>query len=92
MALFVNDHGVLKCRFLGENLWLLPWGKDALRVVSRPMSEPELPAWALLEPQHTDSLIEITERCATIAVGKICLLYTSPSPRDSWRSRMPSSA
>ena len=21
-----------------------------------------------------------------------CLLYTSPSPRDSWRSRMPSSA
>ena len=23
---------------------------------------------------------------------KSCLLYTSPSPRDSWRSRMPSSA
>ena len=24
--------------------------------------------------------------------AKICLLYTSPSPRDSFRSRMPSSA
>ena len=24
--------------------------------------------------------------------GEVCLLYTSPSPRDSWRSRMPSSA
>ena len=24
--------------------------------------------------------------------GKICLLYTSPSPRDRTRSRMPSSA
>ena len=24
--------------------------------------------------------------------GRICLLYTSPSPRDSLRSRMPSSA
>ena len=24
--------------------------------------------------------------------GKGCLLYTSPSPRDSFRSRMPSSA
>ena len=24
--------------------------------------------------------------------AKACLLYTSPSPRDSWRSRMPSSA
>ena len=25
-------------------------------------------------------------------IGKRCLLYTSPSPRDSFRSRMPSSA
>ena len=28
----------------------------------------------------------------TIFALSICLLYTSPSPRDSWRSRMPSSA
>ena len=27
-----------------------------------------------------------------IAKGKACLLYTSPSPRDRTRSRMPSSA
>ena len=26
------------------------------------------------------------------ALGSICLLYTSPSPRDRTRSRMPSSA
>ena len=26
------------------------------------------------------------------AIDKICLLYTSPSPRDRTRSRMPSSA
>ena len=26
------------------------------------------------------------------ALGKTCLLYTSPSPRDRTRSRMPSSA
>ena len=26
------------------------------------------------------------------AVGDVCLLYTSPSPRDRTRSRMPSSA
>ena len=30
------------------------------------------------------------ELCSTIARG--CLLYTSPSPRDRTRSRMPSSA
>ena len=27
-----------------------------------------------------------------IAAGKVCLLYTSPSPRDGLLSRMPSSA
>ena len=27
-----------------------------------------------------------------VGVGKTCLLYTSPSPRDRTRSRMPSSA
>ena len=30
--------------------------------------------------------------CATITVCLSCLLYTSPSPRDSWATRMPSSA
>ena len=29
---------------------------------------------------------------ALIGLGKDCLLYTSPSPRDRTRSRMPSSA
>ena len=29
---------------------------------------------------------------AECLVGKACLLYTSPSPRDLWLSRMPSSA
>ena len=29
---------------------------------------------------------------AIFALGSICLLYTSPSPRDRQKSRMPSSA
>ena len=32
------------------------------------------------------------ERDSTIRKFRICLLYTSPSPRDRTRSRMPSSA
>ena len=35
------------------------------------------------------------ENCAVISLGNkedICLLYTSPSPRDAHESRMPSSA
>ena len=47
-----------------------------------------------------DWLAEISERLAEpsetpvapFAVNQICLLYTSPSPRDKRQSRMPSSA
>ena len=35
---------------------------------------------------------ELKEEAKTIANTTTCLLYTSPSPRDRTRSRMPSSA
>ena len=40
------------------------------------------------------ALIEITKKNLgiTLVIDKACLLYTSPSPRDRTRSRMPSSA
>ena len=41
------------------------------------------------------SLAGVYESCKRRGAGKvygICLLYTSPSPRDDWLSRMPSSA
>ena len=34
----------------------------------------------------------LIEAGQTVAEDKACLLYTSPSPRDRTRSRMPSSA
>ena len=33
-----------------------------------------------------------TEKNESLSITKICLLYTSPSPRDVEESRMPSSA
>ena len=36
-------------------------------------------------------VLELQE-CGIIKEGKVCLLYTSPSPRDPKSSRMPSSA
>ena len=39
--------------------------------------------------QGAETVREITEECARLG---ICLLYTSPSPRDGLLSRMPSSA
>ena len=39
-----------------------------------------------------DEIIEISSSGGLYDKGFICLLYTSPSPRDRTRSRMPSSA
>ena len=44
----------------------------------------------LAEPNQGDRILDAASRF--IAQGGRCLLYTSPSPRDRTRSRMPSSA
>ena len=44
-------------------------------------------------PNQHDSLDKTNKnRANNIGEGKVCLLYTSPSPRDLSTSRMPSSA
>ena len=44
-------------------------------------------------PKHaSDDLDRVLETCSERARWQICLLYTSPSPRDGLLSRMPSSA
>ena len=48
----------------------------------------ELPVWEDIDPSH-DGLRALGLTPSQI---KICLLYTSPSPRDVEESRMPSSA
>jgi len=42
--------------------------------------------------QDANQAIELAERAAELTRYDTCLLYTSPSPRDRTRSRMPSSA
>ena len=42
--------------------------------------------------QHPDPKDEIQKLIRSVKINKNCLLYTSPSPRDSALSRMPSSA
>jgi len=46
------------------------------------------------EPQYQEPLATIpsVQQTTPVAPLKPCLLYTSPSPRDRTRSRMPSSA
>ena len=43
-------------------------------------------------PDHTMSQLAAKLKVSLRTLYEICLLYTSPSPRDMRRSRMPSSA
>ena len=45
-----------------------------------------------LRIKSVESTMQITKAMELVASSKICLLYTSPSPRDRSLSRMPSSA
>ena len=39
-----------------------------------------------------DAKVKLVEENRRYIQEVVCLLYTSPSPRDPWKSRMPSSA
>ena len=44
------------------------------------------------EPSHVYKHLDWLEKKLSYPLYKVCLLYTSPSPRDGLLSRMPSSA
>ena len=51
--------------------------------------------WSVVEQAEKDNVNnsnDYSHRLAGNITGSLCLLYTSPSPRDRTRSRMPSSA
>ena len=64
---------------------------DAIREIETAITD-LYPAFEFSEPtHHTAQASSVEINCTTAAVVS-CLLYTSPSPRDRQKSRMPSSA
>ena len=63
-------------------------------VISETMrSEPDANVMRWLNAQHLDALWLTAITVTELRFGAArCLLYTSPSPRDRQKSRMPSSA
>ena len=61
-------------------------------VIYKLLEDIQLAMEGLLEPDLVEESLGQAEVRATFSVGKGCLLYTSPSPRDKRQSRMPSSA
>ena len=54
--------------------------------------EPRVDAPLSTAPRSNSGLVAVLSFIAGVLVVGVCLLYTSPSPRDRTRSRMPSSA
>ena len=74
---------------------MLGWEPDDERLASSPTVLGEMADIVLDKPELGDAhpntyRIQVTRNDVTHSI--ICLLYTSPSPRDRTRSRMPSSA
>ena len=88
----VQQHGVALHGQLGISE-LTPCAQKR-REAGRPVGADMAPDDPVLLRQLTRMicLSELTQQTACWCVSYICLLYTSPSPRDAHESRMPSSA
>ena len=56
------------------------------------IAEGDLDVWCMAPPQLVENVEVKSAVGVSIEGSYICLLYTSPSPRDGTSSRMPSSA
>jgi|SRR5690242_9449164 len=54
-----------------ERLWVEAWGKDALRIRGTKSSNMPAEDWALLDPVHTHSNIQIRDGAAVLTNGRI---------------------
>lgn len=71
MNFFEKQNGKLIFRENGETVLVEAWGADSLRVRSCMLGEIKETNAALLEPEKTDAVIEISDMEASISNGKI---------------------
>ena len=71
MTYFRKEKNTLKFHYDAEELWIEPWGRNALRI--RATKEAEMPQrnWALMEPEAFSCEIKETSEGAEIINGKI---------------------
>ena len=70
-------------------LVLNPWNAEALEEIEKEMGKR---IYNILQLRHHKAILALKDKIDNGPKNKICLLYTSPSPRDATLSRMPSSA
>ena len=80
MNYFEQNGNELIWRNRGETLVLTPWGEDSLRVRATLQGDVLDTRWALLEPEKTETVIEIDGDRAAITNGKL----TARIDMDGW--------
>lgn len=69
--MFTTDNNRLIFSYDAEQLWVEPWGANALRIRATKMSSMPSDDWALLEPTETSPTINIDDNSASLTNGNI---------------------
>lgn len=69
--MLLKEDGRLVFAYDAERLWVEAWGKDALRIRATKSSNMPTEDWALLDPVHTESNIQIRDGAAVLTIGRI---------------------
>lgn len=66
-----QENGRIIYHYDAEELWIEPWGKNAVRIRATKSAEMPKDNWALLSVEEVETQIEITEDGATLRNGKV---------------------
>ncbi len=80
MNYYERNGNELIWRNKGETLVITPWGEDSLRVRSTLQGDVADARWALLEPERTETVVEIDGDSAAITNGRL----TAKLEMDGW--------
>ena len=75
----------------GEKIDIINWDENPALLIENALSPAKVIS-VMADPDEKIAGVIVPDYQLSLAIGKDCLLYTSPSPRDGLLSRMPSSA
>jgi alpha-D-xyloside xylohydrolase len=85
--MFLKEEKRLVYKYDAEQVWVEPWGPNALRVRATKESMMPLQDWALQQPQAQEPQISIENGEATIANGKIKASISKGGKLMMWNSK-----
>ncbi|MCR5790618.1 MAG: family 31 glucosidase [Lachnospiraceae bacterium] len=81
-----EDNNRLIYHYDAEELWIEPWGDNAVRVRATKCAEMPQNDWALLRPSATEARIDIGEKEAVLVNGKLKAVLSHTGKLTLWNS------